>query len=84
MDVEDQSYGSMKFNITAGVIERSRILAFETMLWRVSKGNVFVKTQGIDERMEDPLTGNTLDKDVFIVFFHHFADCNAFKSCCVQ
>ena len=59
----------MKFNITAGVIERSRILAFETMLWRVSKGNVFVKTQGIDERMEDPLTGNTLDKDVFIVFF---------------
>ena len=69
LDVEEQSYGSMKFNITAGVIERSRLPAFETMLWRVSKGNVFLKFSDIDEAMEDPNTGNHLYKAVFIVFF---------------
>ena len=59
----------MKFNITAGVIERSRLLAFETMLWRVSKGNVFLKFADIYEQMEDPNSGNKLYKAVFMVFF---------------
>jgi len=68
-DPEDQSFGSMKFNITAGVIERTRLFAFETMLWRVSKGNVFLKTADIEEKMEDPNTGHSLDKAVFIIFF---------------
>merc|ERR1719232_371484 len=69
LDLEEQSYGSMKFNITAGVIERSRLNAFETMLWRVSKGNVFLKFTDIDQAMEDPNTGNKLYKAVFIIFY---------------
>jgi len=60
---------SMKFNITAGVMERSRMAAFEKMLWRVSKGNVFIKFVDIDEMMEDPTTGDTLHKVIFIIFF---------------
>ena len=42
-ETEDQNYASMKFNLTGGVIDRARLLAFERMLWRVSKGNVFLK-----------------------------------------
>ena len=45
LDLEEQSYGSMKFNITAGVIERSRLNAFETMLWRVSFDVSNIKNQ---------------------------------------
>jgi len=60
---------SMHFNITAGVLERSRMMAFEKMLWRVSKGNVFCKFIEMDEEMEDPDTGHTLYKTVFIIFF---------------
>lgn len=88
LDAEEQSYGSMKFNITAGVIDRSRLLAFETMLWRVSKGNVFLKFADIEEPMEDPNTGDKLYKAVFMIFFQGDAlrtrvkkICEAFHAC---
>ena len=78
----------MKFNITAGVINRSRLLAFETMLWRVSKGNVFLKFADIEEPMEDPNSGDKLYKAVFIIFFQGDAlrtrvkkICEAFHAC---
>jgi len=67
--VKDDQPSSMHFNITAGVLERSRMMAFERMLWRVSKGNVFCKFVDMDEEIEDPATGNTLYKTVFIIFF---------------
>jgi len=60
---------SLKFNITAGVINRARMLFFETMLWRVSKGNVFVKFMDIMEEMVDPTTGDQLQMAVFIIFY---------------
>jgi len=62
-------HSSMHFNITAGVLERSRMMAFEKMLWRVSKGNVFCKFIDMDAEMEDPLTGHSIYKTVFIIFF---------------
>jgi len=71
LDLEEGKEGvsSMRFNITAGVIDRSRMIGFERMLWRVSKGNVFVKFADIDEAMEDPRTGETLYKVVFVIIF---------------
>ena len=45
------------------------MLAFETMLWRVSKGNVFVKFMEIEDTMVDPSSGDPLDKTVFLIFF---------------
>jgi len=71
VDLEEGKDGvsSMRFNITAGVIDRSRMISFERMLWRVSKGNVFVKFADIDEAMEDPRSGETLYKVVFVIIF---------------
>ena len=34
----DDGIGSMRFYITAGVINRAKIVSFERMLWRISKG----------------------------------------------
>ena len=39
------------------------------MLWRVSKGNVFIKFSDIEEEIEDPRTGGSLYKSVFMIFF---------------
>eukprot|EP00092_Neocalanus_flemingeri_P001102 GFUD01001175.1.p1 GENE.GFUD01001175.1~~GFUD01001175.1.p1 ORF type:complete len:874 (+),score=218.49 GFUD01001175.1:2161-4782(+) len=81
-DIEDQAYSSMKFNITGGVIDRARLLAFERMLWRVSKGNVFLKVAEIDEQMEDPGSGDVLNKAVFIIFFQGEALRSRVKKIC--
>ncbi len=35
---DEEGFRSMKFNITAGVLDRSKMVSFERLLWRVSKG----------------------------------------------
>jgi V-type H+-transporting ATPase subunit a len=38
----------------AGVILRERIPAFERMLWRACRGNVFLRQAEIESPLEDP------------------------------
>jgi len=39
------------------------------MLWRISRGNVFLRQAELEEPIEDPATGNLVLKTVFIAFF---------------
>lgn len=43
-------------SFVAGVINRERVPAFERMLWRISRGNVFLRQAEIDKPLEDPAT----------------------------
>ena len=63
-------------------MDLKRLLAFETMLWRVSKGNVFLKFADIDEQIESPTTGTSLYKAVFIIFFQGDALRSRVKKIC--
>jgi hypothetical protein len=40
----------------AGVVPRERVPAFERMLWRISRGNVFLRQAELDQSLEDPST----------------------------
>ncbi|XP_072018841.1 V-type proton ATPase 116 kDa subunit a 1-like isoform X2 [Amphiura filiformis] len=59
----------MRLGFVAGVIQRERIPAFETMLWRACRGNVYLRQAEIDNPLEDPSTGDEMNKTVFIIFF---------------
>ncbi|CAH8564547.1 unnamed protein product [Dicrocoelium dendriticum] len=59
----------LRLGSLAGVINRDRLPAFERMLWRACRGNVFLKQAEIDEPLEDPATGTKVQKSVFLVFF---------------
>lgn len=48
-------------SFVAGVILRERIPAFERMLWRACRGNVFLRQAEIDSPLEDPSTVNILN-----------------------
>ena len=43
-------------SFVAGVILRERIPAFERMLWRACRGNVFLRQAEIETPLEDPTT----------------------------
>lgn len=58
-----------RLGFIAGVINRDRIAGFERMLWRISRGNVFLRQAELDIPLEDPATGNPLYKAVFVAFF---------------
>ena len=57
----------------AGVILRERIPAFERMLWRACRGNVFLKQAEIDSPLEDPVTVNNRNYKDFVVTLLHFS-----------
>uniref|UniRef100_A0A1B6BYL1 V-type proton ATPase subunit a n=1 Tax=Clastoptera arizonana TaxID=38151 RepID=A0A1B6BYL1_9HEMI len=61
--------GSVQLGFVAGVILRERIPAFERMLWRACRGNVFLRQAEIENALEDPSTGDQVLKSVFIIFF---------------
>lgn len=47
------------YRFVAGVISRERIPTFERMLWRVCRGNVFLRKAEIEDPLEDPTTVST-------------------------
>ncbi|XP_052740837.1 V-type proton ATPase 116 kDa subunit a 1 isoform X4 [Bicyclus anynana] len=67
-DADTGVYGS-PLSFVAGVILRERIPAFERMLWRACRGNVFLRQAEIDTPLEDPSSSDQVYKSVFIIFF---------------
>uniref|UniRef100_S4RQQ2 V-type proton ATPase subunit a n=1 Tax=Petromyzon marinus TaxID=7757 RepID=S4RQQ2_PETMA len=59
----------LRLRFLTGVIGREKIPMFERMLWRVCRGNVFLRYADIDEQLEDPVTGDEMQKSVFILFY---------------
>lgn len=69
------------FSFVAGVILRERLPAFERMLWRACRGNVFLRQAMIDAPLEDPSNVScnffTLKLNQFLRKRNHF--CNGQK-----
>ncbi|KAM5255581.1 V-type proton ATPase 116 kDa subunit a 4 [Ctenodactylus gundi] len=58
-----------KLGFTAGVIHRERMASFEKLLWRVCRGNVYLKFTEVDTLLEDPVTKEEMKKNIFIIFY---------------
>uniref|UniRef100_A0A0A9YYC6 V-type proton ATPase subunit a n=2 Tax=Lygus hesperus TaxID=30085 RepID=A0A0A9YYC6_LYGHE len=68
--IGDETQGSRtQLGFVAGVVPKERVFSFERMLWRISRGNVFLRRADIEEPLYDPATGNTRLKTVFVAFF---------------
>uniref|UniRef100_A0AAR2M631 V-type proton ATPase subunit a n=1 Tax=Pygocentrus nattereri TaxID=42514 RepID=A0AAR2M631_PYGNA len=72
----------LRLGFVAGVIGRERIPTFERMLWRVCRGNVFLRQADIEDPLEDPTTGDHVYKSVFIIFFQGDQLKNRVKKIC--
>merc|ERR1712130_331908 len=61
--------GGLQLGFVAGVILREHLPAFEKMLWRACRGNVFLRQAEIEDPLEDPQAGDQVFKSVFVIFF---------------
>ena len=52
-----------------GVIDSSALLAFERVLWRATRGNLYLRHIAVEEPIKDLSTDTYVHKDVFIIFF---------------
>ncbi|ODV85691.1 hypothetical protein CANARDRAFT_27794 [[Candida] arabinofermentans NRRL YB-2248] len=57
-------------NFITGVISRSKVDVLEKILWRVLRGNLFIKFTEIEQKMFDPKAKEFVDKSSFIIFAH--------------
>ncbi|KAH8109862.1 V-type ATPase 116kDa subunit family-domain-containing protein [Phellopilus nigrolimitatus] len=67
-DTENQFSASQSLSggFDLETIERSRMLTFERIVWRVLRGNLY----DIEEPFINPATGEETRKNVFIIFMH--------------
>ncbi|KAI3411951.1 hypothetical protein GPALN_002007 [Globodera pallida] len=54
----------------AGTIDTHKQHCFERVLWRACRRTAFVRTAEIETEFEDPDTGKSVSKSVFIIFFN--------------
>ncbi|KAL1873084.1 hypothetical protein VTK73DRAFT_1136 [Phialemonium thermophilum] len=68
-DVE-RSFSGMNIGFVAGVIARDRVGAFERILWRTLRGNLYMNQSEIPEPLIDPSNNEPIQKNVFVIFAH--------------
>lgn len=79
-DLEAGKKSNVSF--VAGVIPREKINSFERLLWRMLRGNLYIKNTEIEEPIKDPETNELVEKNVFIVFVHGQVLLNKIRKLC--
>ena len=59
---------TVRLGFVAGVIQQEKLIAFERLLFRATRGNMFLKSTAVGSVL-DPTSGEKLEKAVFVVFF---------------
>lgn len=60
---------SSRLGFVAGMVAKERVAAFERVLFRATRGNMFLRSVEVDGLLVDPTTGDKVEKSVFVVFF---------------
>ncbi|XVE94623.1 hypothetical protein REPUB_Repub02eG0024700 [Reevesia pubescens] len=59
----------VKLGFISGLVPREKSLAFERILFRATRGNVFLKQSVVEDPVTDPASGEKVEKNVFVVFY---------------
>ncbi|KAF4969927.1 hypothetical protein FZEAL_10137 [Fusarium zealandicum] len=66
----ERSFSGMNIGFVAGVITRDRVGAFERILWRTLRGNLYMNQSEIPEPLINPTNNEAVNKNVFVIFAH--------------
>ena len=69
-DAGERSFSVMNIGFVSGVIPRERVAAFERILWRTLRGNLYMNQSEIPEALVDPTNNEAVNKNVFVIFAH--------------
>ncbi|XP_061350692.1 V-type proton ATPase subunit a3-like [Gastrolobium bilobum] len=59
----------IKLGFISGLVPREKSIPFERILFRATRGNVFLKQDAVEHPVLDPLSGEKVHKNVFVVFY---------------
>ena len=58
-----------RLGYVTGVLDRKRLQVFERVLFRATRGNMYMRSAPIMQQVRDPRSGELMHKSVFIIFF---------------
>ncbi|XP_027356979.1 V-type proton ATPase subunit a3-like [Abrus precatorius] len=59
----------IKLGFISGLVPREKSIPFERIIFRATRGNVFLKQAVVEHPVLDPLSGEKVHKNVFVVFY---------------
>ncbi|XP_021286533.1 V-type proton ATPase subunit a3 [Herrania umbratica] len=59
----------VKLGFITGLVPREKSMAFERILFRATRGNVFLKQVPVEDPVTDPVSREKMEKNVFVVFY---------------
>lgn len=59
----------VKLGFVAGLVPREKSMAFERIVFRATRGNVYLKQTVLEDSVVDPASGEKVEKNVFVVFY---------------
>ncbi|KAG0474818.1 hypothetical protein HPP92_014504 [Vanilla planifolia] len=59
----------IKLGFISGLVPKEKSMAFERILFRATRGNIFLKQVPVDDPVIDPVSGEKIQKNVFIIFY---------------
>ncbi|KAI3432044.1 V-type proton ATPase subunit a [Psidium guajava] len=59
----------VKLGFVSGLVQRDKSTAFERILFRATRGNVFLRQAAVEEPIRDPSSGEKVEKNVFVIFY---------------
>mmetsp|Transcript_12583 Transcript_12583/g.41478 ORF Transcript_12583/g.41478 Transcript_12583/m.41478 type:complete len:844 (-) Transcript_12583:81-2612(-) len=68
-EMAELSTKAVRLGFVAGMVPRERAAGFERVLFRATRGNMFLKQSPIEGKIRDPVSGEMGHKNVYVVFF---------------
>ncbi|XP_027356155.1 V-type proton ATPase subunit a3-like isoform X2 [Abrus precatorius] len=68
-ELSTDSSKQVRLGFLAGLVPREKSMAFERILFRATRGNVFLRQVIVEEPVTDPVSGEQVEKNVFVVFY---------------
>jgi V-type H+-transporting ATPase subunit a len=59
----------VKVGFVSGLVPKEKAMGFERILFRATRGNMFLRQEPVDTPVTDPVSGEKVAKNVFVVFF---------------
>ncbi|XP_074286206.1 V-type proton ATPase subunit a3-like [Silene latifolia] len=60
---------TVQLGFCTGLVPRQKSMAFERILFRATRGNVYVRQTIVEHPVVDPASGEKVEKNVFVIFY---------------
>ena len=68
-EMETDPSKQVRLGFITGLVPKAKAATFERILFRATRGNMFLRQEDVEEPVTDPASGEKVEKVVFVVFF---------------